>query len=58
MTYIQLLTPKDASQGNPCVVHLAGTGDHGFERRMRLGGPLLEKVATACQGFCVVPTIQ
>ena len=21
----------------------AGTGDHGFERRMRLGGPLLEK---------------
>ncbi|KAK1259726.1 hypothetical protein QJS04_geneDACA010361 [Acorus gramineus] len=30
-----------------CVVHLAGTGDHTFERRLRLGGPLLkENIAT------------
>nr|XP_043618676.1 protein ABHD18 [Erigeron canadensis] len=30
-----------------CVVHLAGTGDHSFERRLRLGGPLLkENIAT------------
>lgn len=27
------------------MVHLAGTGDHGFERRLRLAGPLLEKVS-------------
>ncbi|XP_031489014.1 uncharacterized protein LOC116256713 [Nymphaea colorata] len=30
-----------------CVVHLAGTGDHTFERRLRLGAPLLkENIAT------------
>ncbi|KAK7278848.1 hypothetical protein RJT34_23886 [Clitoria ternatea] len=30
-----------------CVLHLAGTGDHTFERRLRLGGPLLkENIAT------------
>ncbi|XP_042480294.1 protein ABHD18 [Macadamia integrifolia] len=30
-----------------CVVHLAGTGDHSFERRLRLGAPLLkENIAT------------
>ncbi|XP_073306680.1 uncharacterized protein [Primulina huaijiensis] len=30
-----------------CVVHLAGTGDHSFGRRLRLGGPLLkENIAT------------
>ncbi|OMO55209.1 hypothetical protein COLO4_36119 [Corchorus olitorius] len=30
-----------------CVVHLAGTGDHSFERRLRLGSPLLkENIAT------------
>jgi hypothetical protein len=30
-----------------CVVHLAGTGDHTFERRLRLGGPLLkDNIAT------------
>ncbi|KAL8096729.1 hypothetical protein AgCh_037634 [Apium graveolens] len=31
------------SQKMACVVHLAGTGDHTFERRLRIGGPLLKK---------------
>lgn len=44
MTYIQLLKPKDHSSNTSCVVHLAGTGDHGFARRLRLGEPLLQKV--------------
>ncbi|XP_020209868.1 protein ABHD18, partial [Cajanus cajan] len=26
-----------------CVLHLAGTGDHSFERRLRLGGPLVKQ---------------
>ncbi|KAL9240138.1 hypothetical protein vseg_014392 [Gypsophila vaccaria] len=45
---VAFLTPKGASPHNmACVVHLAGTGDHTFERRLRLGGPLLkENIAT------------
>ena len=31
-----------------CVIHLAGTGDHGFERRMNLGFPLIAKARTSC----------
>lgn len=27
-----------------CVLHLAGTGDHGFQRRLELGFPLLKQV--------------
>lgn len=35
-THLPDRTPLD------CVVHLAGTGDHGFERRLTLGLPLLQ----------------
>ncbi|KAL2652340.1 hypothetical protein R1flu_020468 [Riccia fluitans] len=45
---VRLLTPKNVPRHeSSCVVHLAGTGDHGFERRLRLGGPLLkDNIAT------------
>eukprot|EP00268_Persea_americana_P043580 TRINITY_DN43869_c1_g2_i3.p1 TRINITY_DN43869_c1_g2~~TRINITY_DN43869_c1_g2_i3.p1 ORF type:complete len:317 (-),score=52.23 TRINITY_DN43869_c1_g2_i3:624-1574(-) len=45
---IAFLTPKSVPpEKMACVVHLAGTGDHSFERRLRLGGPLLkENIAT------------
>ena len=44
----RLLTPvidpssSSSSSSSPALyVHLAGTGDHGFDRRLRLGAPLL-----------------
>ena len=40
---MRLLRPRRAEVAD-CVVHLAGTGDHRFERRMQLGSPLLQKV--------------
>ncbi|KAK6123295.1 hypothetical protein DH2020_042972 [Rehmannia glutinosa] len=45
---VAFLSPKFVPpQKMACVVHLAGTGDHAFERRLRLGGPLLkENIAT------------
>ncbi|XP_058073518.1 uncharacterized protein LOC131222466 [Magnolia sinica] len=45
---VAFLMPKSVPpQKMACVVHLAGTGDHTFERRLRLGGPLLkENIAT------------
>ncbi|CAL9136932.1 unnamed protein product [Musa acuminata var. zebrina] len=45
---VAFLVPKTVPpQKMACVVHLAGTGDHTFERRLRLGGPLLkENIAT------------
>ncbi|KAH9770480.1 alpha/beta hydrolase family protein [Citrus sinensis] len=45
---VAFLAPKCVPpQKMACVVHLAGTGDHTFERRLRLGGPLLkENIAT------------
>ncbi|CAH9117893.1 unnamed protein product [Cuscuta europaea] len=45
---VAFLSPKYVpSNRTACVVHLAGTGDHSFERRLRLGGPLLkENIAT------------
>ncbi|KAJ0053633.1 hypothetical protein Pint_01353 [Pistacia integerrima] len=45
---VAFLAPKCVPpQRMACVVHLAGTGDHTFERRLRLGGPLLkENIAT------------
>nr|DAD29898.1 TPA_asm: hypothetical protein HUJ06_031366 [Nelumbo nucifera] len=45
---VAFLTPKSVPpQRMACVVHLAGTGDHTFERRLRLGTPLLkENIAT------------
>ncbi|KAK4762170.1 hypothetical protein SAY87_030054 [Trapa incisa] len=45
---VAFLVPKSVPpQKMACVVHLAGTGDHSFERRLRLGGPLLkENIAT------------
>ncbi|CAL8468337.1 g7877 [Coccomyxa elongata] len=44
---VRLLQPKGGVGMRDCVVHLAGTGDHGFERRMNLGFPLIAKgVAT------------
>lgn len=45
---VAFLAPKSVPpEKMACVVHLAGTGDHSFERRLRLGSPLLkENVAT------------
>lgn len=45
---VAFLAPKSVPpQKMACVVHLAGTGDHTFERRLRLGGPLLkDNIAT------------
>lgn len=45
---VAFLAPKFFTpERTACVVHLAGTGDHTFERRLRLGGPLLkENIAT------------
>ncbi|EFJ06660.1 hypothetical protein SELMODRAFT_236489 [Selaginella moellendorffii] len=45
---VRLLMPRSVpAHKMACVVHLAGTGDHGFERRLRLGGPLLkDNIAT------------
>ncbi|KAG6466116.1 protein ABHD18-like [Zingiber officinale] len=41
---VAFLSPKLVPpQKMACVVHLAGTGDHTFERRLRLGGPLLKQ---------------
>ncbi|XP_078443198.1 alpha/beta hydrolase family protein [Wolffia australiana] len=48
MARVAFLAPKFVQpQKVACVVHLAGTGDHTFERRLRLGGPLLkDNIAT------------
>lgn len=45
---VAFLSPKFVQPREmACVVHLAGTGDHTYERRLRLGGPLLkENIAT------------
>ncbi|CAI0406734.1 unnamed protein product [Linum tenue] len=45
---VAFLAPKLGDpQRMACVVHLAGTGDHTYERRLRLAGPLLkENIAT------------
>ncbi|XP_038906354.1 protein ABHD18 [Benincasa hispida] len=45
---VAFLMPKSVPTHKiSCVVHLAGTGDHTFERRLRLGGPLLkDNIAT------------
>ncbi|KAK7378215.1 hypothetical protein VNO80_03653 [Phaseolus coccineus] len=45
---VAFLMPKSVSPNRmACVIHLAGTGDHTFERRLRLGGPLMkENIAT------------
>ncbi len=44
---VRLLQPKGGVGMRDCVVHLAGTGDHGFERRMNLGFPLITKARTS-----------
>lgn len=45
---VAFLTPNSGPRERmSCVVHLAGTGDHTFDRRLRMGGPLLkENIAT------------
>ena len=47
----RLLQPKDPQQRKACVLHLAGTGDHTWHRRLNLGGPLLQQV---CLPSCCV----
>ncbi|KAI5067859.1 hypothetical protein GOP47_0016204 [Adiantum capillus-veneris] len=40
---VALLTPRNTHPANTsCIIHLAGTGDHGFQRRLKLGAPLLK----------------
>mmetsp|Transcript_25198 Transcript_25198/g.70464 ORF Transcript_25198/g.70464 Transcript_25198/m.70464 type:complete len:399 (-) Transcript_25198:148-1344(-) len=47
MARVQLLQPKNTGPDTSLVLHLAGTGDHGFHRRLRIGSPLLsQNVAT------------
>ena len=41
---VKLVVPQGASADTDLVVHLAGTGDHGFERRLHLGFPLVKQV--------------
>ena len=41
---VKLVVPQGASADTDLVVHLAGTGDHGFERRLHLGFPLIKQV--------------
>lgn len=49
VAHAQLLQPKDPKQRRACVLHLAGTGDHTWNRRLHLGGPLVQKVS---QSWC------
>ncbi|GMH45352.1 hypothetical protein BSKO_13309 [Bryopsis sp. KO-2023] len=39
---VRLLAPEKPTETMACVLHLPGTGDHGFRRRLRLGYPLLK----------------
>ena len=39
-----LILPDRPAEGAPAVVHLAATGDHGYQRRMHLGVPLVQQV--------------
>jgi hypothetical protein len=41
---VQMVQPKNAGRDTSFVLHLAGTGDHGFSRRLKIGLPLVEKV--------------
>ena len=41
---VKLVAPQAATPDTDLVVHLAGTGDHGFERRLHLGFPLIKQV--------------
>ena len=45
LAHARLLQPRDPKQRKACVLHLAGTGDHTWSRRMNLGGPLLQQVS-------------
>ncbi len=42
---VKLVAPHAATPETDLVVHLAGTGDHGFERRLHLGLPLIKQVS-------------
>jgi Alpha/beta hydrolase domain containing 18 len=43
--HVRLLLPKGRPlEDVPCVLHLPGTGDFGFRRRMQIGSPLLRQV--------------
>ena len=44
MARVKLVMPQGPRSGTDLVVHLAGTGDHGFERRLHLGFPLIKQV--------------
>lgn len=49
MGRVQLLTPEEPKGEIPCVLHLPGTGDHGFKRRLHIGHDLLQHVrGTVC----------
>ena len=41
---VKLVKPQGPHTKTDLVVHLAGTGDHGFERRLHLGFPLIKQV--------------
>ena len=54
MASARLLQPKDPRQQKACVLHLAGTGDHTWSRRMKIGGPLLKQVSSVMYGQCIL----
>lgn len=54
MASARLLQPKDPRQQKACVLHLAGTGDHTWSRRMKIGAPLLKQVSSAMYGQCIL----
>jgi len=41
---VKLVVPQGHPSDTDLVIHLAGTGDHGFERRLHLGFPLIKQV--------------
>ena len=51
---VKLVAPQAATPDTDLVVHLAGTGDHGFERRLHLGFPLIKQVSKIPQGITMV----
>eukprot|EP00898_Chlorokybus_atmophyticus_P006782 jgi/Chlat1/7104/Chrsp57S06790 len=40
---IRVIRALDTTPDAPCVLHLAGTGDHGFSRRSKLGARLVRR---------------
>jgi hypothetical protein len=53
---VRLMVPPRDPPRLTGALHLAATGDHGFERRLRLGAPLLAQVGRGGEGAGWVST--